>query len=657
MRKMLCGILLFCVVIVVKAQGVLRLEKSPGSDATEVLRKAIDSDVKVIILGKEGSPWISGPLMLRSNLELVIEEGAELKAKAGEFKHLNDCLLNAIGCKNIIIRGPGSLVMNKREYQDEAKYEKSEWRHSINLRSCENVLVKDLKIIGSGGDGIYIGSRPALKPWRGAKFHGEQYAALPDHCKNITVDNCVIDDHHRQGISVISVENLLIRNTRLSNTDGTAPMAGIDFEPNKSNARLVDCVLENCLIESNKAYGFMIFSKLTREAPPVSISVKDCVIRTGGRGIVLSMSPDLKDPAEGFIKFINCKIIDTADSGIEFRCHYANGWTAVFDNCLIENTAVNQPGRSPLMISLAPSSASNTGNIVFNNCVVKDKAGRALMQYNNLAGSPVVEKVSGSIVFNGHEVDMAEYVKEHRMDVANVLAMAKLDLAELFPSGGYALKVRGKSRPRLIFRDKVRFLIAADEGGVVEFALDYQRTSARFKQTSMEIGLVSPSGRKIRLDDAVIGKDNNYSFVAPEKGVYMLECDPKGNKLRLSACNSPYSMAMPEDAWLALYKPNGVIYFEVPEGVGEFTVEMAGENAETISAVIHVENMEVAAADHISAPRLFTVKCEPANKPRIGSIRLFNAVEDARIKLPSPLLPIFAADKDELITRDARIAP
>lgn len=659
MKKMLSGVLLFCSVLTVSAGKTLKLEMpdSARADATEILQKAIDSDVSKIILSKDASPWITRALILRSDLELVIEAGAELKAKAGEFKHLNDCLLNAIGCKNIIIRGPGSLIMPKKDYQHADRYDKSEWRHSINLRSCENILIANLKIIGSGGDGIYIGSRPNLKPWRGARFHGEKYAALPDHCKNITIDNCVIDDHHRQAISVISVENLLVRNTRMSNTDGTAPMAGIDFEPNTSTERLVNCVLENCLIESNKAYGFLIYSKLTQAAPPVSITVKDSIIKSGGRGIVLSMSPGIKDPAGGFIKFINCKIIDTADSGIEFRCHYANGWKAIFENCHIENTAVKQPGRSPVMISLAPSSAANTGNILFTNCTVEDKAGRALMQYNNLAGKPVVENVSGSVIFNGRKMDVAEYVREHKMDVANVLAMAKLELAELFPAGGYELKARSKSQPRLIFRDKVRFLIAADQGKTVEFTLKYQRISQRFKQTSVGVTVITPSGEKIKMNDAVIEEDSNYSFVAPEKGVYMLECDPKGNKLMLSACNSPFSVAMPESGWLALFKPNGVIYFEIPVGVEEFPVEISGENAETISAAIYIENKEVASADHISAPRIFSIKCEPSHKPRLGSIRLSKAVEDARIKLSSPLLPIFAADKAELITRDARIAP
>ncbi|MBN2642979.1 MAG: hypothetical protein JXR78_15110 [Victivallales bacterium] len=159
------------------------------------------------------------------------------------------------------------------------------------------------------------------------------------------------------------------------------------------------------------------------------------------------------------------------------------------------------------------------------------------------------------------------------------------------------------------------------------------------------------------MNDAVIDEDSNYSFVAPEKGVYMLECNPKGNKLMLSACNSPFSIAMPEEGWLALFKPNGVIYFEIPVGIEEFPVEISGENAETLSATIYIENKEVASADHISAPQIFSIKCKSSDKPRLGSIRLSKAVEDARVKLSSPLLPIFTANKAELITRDARVAP
>lgn len=658
MRKMFTALLLAFSVAVVNAQGVFRLERTENiKDATEIIQKAIDSKVSKIIITQKGSPWLTRPLTLRSDLEIVIEKGAVLKAMPGEFKHLNDCLLNAIGCKNLIIRGPGELLMNKKDYQDPGKYEHSEWRHAINLRSCENVLIEDLKISGSGGDGIYIGSRPASKAWKGTRFYGPKYSELLDYCKNVTIKNCFIDDNHRQGISVISAENLLISDTRMNNTDGTAPMAGIDFEPNQGKERLVNCVVENCVMESNKAYGFVIYSKLAKTAEPISLTIRNCLIKGGGRGAVISMNPKEDNPAGGFVKMENCRIESTADCGIEIRSMYSNGWKVIFENCKIENTALKQPGRSPVIISMATNSTHNAGNVEFKNCTVTDNNKRPLMQYNNLAGKLIVEKVSGTIEYNGKKVDMAEYVKANKMDVPDLLAIAPLEQSGLFPVDGYALQKRRKSQPRLIFRHKVRFLLAAEKGREVKFNFKYDRISRRIRQTVMKINLTSPSGKDIPLKDAILDKENNYSFTADEKGVYKISCDPGGQKLQIKDCNSPFSIAMPEEGALALYRPQGRIYFGIPAEVEEFPIQISGENSETVSAQIYIGKKMVASADHISVPKVFSVKCKAEKKLRIGSIVLTNAVEDARIKLAVPLLPIVAVDKAELIVNANRVAP
>jgi hypothetical protein len=623
------------------------------NDATEILQKAINSKASKIIIGKKGSPWITRPLELRSDLEIVIEEGAVLKAKAGEFKHLNDCLLNAVGCKNIIIRGPGSLVMNKKDYQDSKNYEHSEWRHSINLKSCENVLIENLKIIGSGGDGVYVGSKPHLKYWKGAKHYGEQYATLPNYCKNITIKNCLIDDHHRQGISVISVEGLLISNCTLSNTDGTSPMAGIDFEPNDGRQRLVNCLVENCTMESNKNYGFLAYVKIQNTSEPLSITVKNCVIKGGGKGILLGKpvaSRKIDNPADGFIKFVNCSIENTGDCGIELKDFYSIGFKAVFENCKLINTASKQPGRSSIMLHLSPGTNKNIGAAEFINTTVTDAKKRPLMQMSNLAGKPFAEKISGTVIYNGEKTDMAEYVKKHEMDKPNLSKVAEVKLRNLLPAGGYELKKRRKSQPRLIMRQQVSFLFAVEKGQYVKFKLLFNRVSRRFKTLPMKVALTSPSGTKTALPEAKCQTEaNDFSFKADETGVYAVECNPRGNKLSISESSVPYSIMLPEKSYLALYRPYGRVYFGIPSGVNEFTIEIGGQGNETVDAAVFIGKTEIKSAKSISAPQKFKIECESSGKLRFGSIVFTKAVEDVMLKIPVPLLPVIAADKPELM--------
>ena len=95
------------------------------------------------------------------------------------------------------------------------------------------------------------------------------------YCRNITVKNVLLEDNYRQGISVISVKNLLLENIKIYGTGGTAPGSGIDFEPNHPNEQLSNCVVRNCEIRENRGAGILFYFKnLDRDSHPISITVE-----------------------------------------------------------------------------------------------------------------------------------------------------------------------------------------------------------------------------------------------------------------------------------------------------------------------------------------------------------------------------------------------
>lgn len=129
-----------------------------------------------------------------------------------------------------------------------------------------------LTLQSSGGDGIYVGS-----------------ARLPiNYCKDIVIRDCTIEDQHRQGISVISVQGLLIENCVIRDTAGTAPQAGIDFEPNAGNQWLQGIVVRNCRFENNKGGAVILFTFPGDDSHPISFLFENCVAInnrfTGGFG-------------------------------------------------------------------------------------------------------------------------------------------------------------------------------------------------------------------------------------------------------------------------------------------------------------------------------------------------------------------------------------
>ena len=231
-------------------------------NSTRYLQAAIDSKAKRVVIPKMSGPWETEPLFLRSDLELVLEPGVVVEAIAGGFKDINDCLITAKAKKNIVIRGSkgSTLKMRKSDYHDKSRYKRAEWRHAIKLMSCENVKILDLTIKSSGGDGVYVGDN--RKP--------------VNYCRDIVIKNCVIDDNNRQGISVISVVNLLIEDCVIKNTKGAAPQAGIDFEPNSKKERLFNITVRNCVLENNASCGIVITSHPGKDTKPISFNFENC---------------------------------------------------------------------------------------------------------------------------------------------------------------------------------------------------------------------------------------------------------------------------------------------------------------------------------------------------------------------------------------------
>ena len=246
-------------------------------DATDAIQAAIDSGAKAVVIPYVGRPWIVRPIRLRGNLELTFEPGVVVLAKEGEFRGKGDSLFTASDATDITIRGYGAtLRMRKKDYQN-PPYEKAEWRMGLDFTGCERIRVEGLRIESTGGDGIYIGATKN-KPY----------------CKDVVIRDVTCHDNHRQGISVITAENLLIENCTLTGTGGTAPEAGIDFEPNNSNERLVNCVMRNCYVEGNAGDGILLYLRpLSKETQPVSIVVENCLIRGGGHaGIAVGAVDD-----------------------------------------------------------------------------------------------------------------------------------------------------------------------------------------------------------------------------------------------------------------------------------------------------------------------------------------------------------------------------
>ena len=378
-----------------------------AEDATTSLQAALDSKAAQLTIPYMGKPWIVKPLRLHGNQEIVLEPGVMLLAKKGEFQGGGDSLLSANGCENLTIRGRGAILrMRKRDYQNEP-YTRAEWRMGLALRGCKKVLVEGVRIESSGGDGIYLDGGGDLK-W----------------CEDVTIRGVVCDDNHRQGMSVISAQNLLVEDSVFSNTRGTAPEAGIDFEADSAEQRFVNCVVRNCVFENNHGNQMLVYCKpLSAQTEPLSILFENCVARMGkaGESAEVVASKELggwggmtvgairDDGPNGLVEFRNCvaencgregaRVYDKSATSALVRfvnCSWKGGWT--------DDPVVEKSQRAPISIVLRrPALTKNMGGIEFLDCHVYDAEDRAAVLVHEDESQLGVADISGKItVHNPH---------------------------------------------------------------------------------------------------------------------------------------------------------------------------------------------------------------------------------------------------------------
>lgn len=355
------------------------------TDSTEFLQAAINSRVKRLVIDRQESAWVTRPLTGVSDQEIVFEEAAELVALKGGFRDKGDCLLSFHDCNQVAIRGvqkadgkPARLRMHKEDYQSD-KYEKSEWRHGVVFSGCQGVLIQDLAIEHTGGDGIYLGA---------------SYNRGPN--RNVIIRRVDCNGNHRQGISVISVENLLIEGCLLRNTGGTEPQAGIDFEPNGSDDLLVNCVLRHCIAEQNRGTGFQICPQyLNSNSKPMTIAIEDCVSRNNRQhGIHLCTAQ--KDAPGGLLRITRFISENDGMAGLSSQFNPYDAVRIEMTDSILRDCARNDSFFPPIFVQGVNSDSRPGGNIYFANVIVKDDVDRPFFKISDPKGNGL-KNITGQI--------------------------------------------------------------------------------------------------------------------------------------------------------------------------------------------------------------------------------------------------------------------
>jgi len=371
-----------------------------AADSTRFLQQALNSSARVVVIDRQASDWVTGPLFLkRDDLHLVLEPGVVVTAKEGAFPSTTSCLLTITGSRNVTIDGYGAtLAMNKPEYTT------GEWRMGLSALSVSDLTIRGLTIRDSGGDGLYLGNA--------------KKSNLPTYCSNVTVQDVWLDNHRRNGVSIISVDGLLMDGVVVTNTNGTAPMAAIDVEPNQATERASNIVLRNVRTAGNERVSLQygVGRPGVAAAAPMGVEIDNWRSDEPAtcRSIIVSGPAD--DSPEGSFTLRNA-LFETASGGARL----ANSLLA-YDKTPARPFLMDQVTFAGSQIpqrvwATLPARAVVTGGFEWRDCVVVSDQDEPWLQVQAVPDSRVTELTGRVTVINPHGARIDQSFGDTEVDV------------------------------------------------------------------------------------------------------------------------------------------------------------------------------------------------------------------------------------------------
>ncbi|MGV0756083.1 right-handed parallel beta-helix repeat-containing protein [Empedobacter brevis] len=277
-------------------------DKQAKVDYTEYVQKVIDNN-KIVVFPNFPILINDKGLQLKSNQTIIFQKNSSIILKPtskGSYSILN---LNNIS--NVEIHYPNLIGdWDKHLGKD------GEWGMGIKLIASNNIKIMNPSIKKCWGDGIYI-SR-----------NGDSNSS------DVFITNAFIDSNRRNGISIISGENISILNSKFSNMNGSLPMSGIDIEPNSNKDVVNNITIDNVQFLNNTNSGLQIgLSKLQgKYQKKINIKVKNIDVKNSKYGILVGglYNNDNFSKMDGLIDLSNI-VLTNCETPLKMYYYYNKG--------------------------------------------------------------------------------------------------------------------------------------------------------------------------------------------------------------------------------------------------------------------------------------------------------------------------------------------
>ncbi|HET9744889.1 MAG TPA: glycoside hydrolase family 28 protein [Chitinophagaceae bacterium] len=320
---------------------------------TNVINGAIDAISKKgggVVLVPAGL-WLTGPIVLKNNVNLHIAIGATLLFTPDKDQYplieanweglpqmRNQSPISATSATNIAITGKGIIDGNGDVWRavKSEKLTESQWKKKLALGG----VLSDDKKTWYPSEGFMKGSKMPANPglitggrdaafYQGIKDFLRPNLLLLTNCKNVLLEGVIFQNSPAWCLHPLMCENLTVRNVFVKNPWYAQNGDGIDVESCK-NVLIENCVFDVgddalCMKSGRDAEG------RKRGMPTENVTIRNCTVYAAHGGFVIGS--EMSGGARN-IYVSNCTFIGT-DIGLRFKTTRGRG--GVVENIFIKD--------------------------------------------------------------------------------------------------------------------------------------------------------------------------------------------------------------------------------------------------------------------------------------------------------------------------------
>ena len=405
-------------------------------DVTAALQRALDENSNVFLPAGIYSvdPDPRRCLKLRSGQRLAFADGAVLKARgtalARSYVLLADGVCN-VRLDNLAIEG------------ERHRHRGSKGEHGMGLAilNSSDVEVDDLEVRDCWGDGIYVG---------GTELTGTS--------RNVTLRNCIAANNRRQGLTIAAVTRCRVIGGRFTGTNGIAPAAGIDVEPNHTRimgvprlkAGVNDVLIQDVDCSGNEGHGITISQRHTFAVTVVRPRCHDngmCGISLGyPGGHIRVASPDCRNNREDGIQVFGDRAFTTGDIEMRDVTVTGNGENGVFvgpdvDGFTFVGGSISQNGANGVLCD--GKGGSTCANGLLENLTIEANSQAGDRRYDNIRVGSLVH----DLTVRGNVVRAGSRPRKPRYGIAVLGSERAYVIGNDLRGGGAAGNARGRNIP------------------------------------------------------------------------------------------------------------------------------------------------------------------------------------------------------------------